>query len=107
MEASGDLIGVVIEFTTRVQYRHDHLSRRHTLFMLLSRNATPIITDAYGFIGVNDNIDLVAVSGQRLIDRIINNFENHMVQACAVIGVTDVHARTLSYRIKALQDLNA
>ena len=106
METAGDLIGVVIELTTRVQHRHDHFCRRYALFMLLSRDATPIITNAYGFIRVNNNIYLVAVSGQSLIDRIINNLEDHVVQACAVIGVADVHARTLSYRIKALQNLN-
>jgi hypothetical protein len=40
------------------------------------------------------------VSGKDFIDRIIDNLENHVVQACTVIGITNVHAWALSYCIQ-------
>jgi hypothetical protein len=39
---------------------------------------------------------------QRLVDGVIHNLENHVVQAGAVIGITDVHSGTLSDGFEAL-----
>jgi len=32
------------------------------------------------------------MTGERLVDRVVDDLENHVVQAGAVIGVTDVHS---------------
>ena len=40
-----------------------------------------------GFIGMYGHGDGVAIAGQGLVDRVIDNLENHVVQACSVIVV--------------------
>jgi hypothetical protein len=42
------------------------------------------------------------MAGKRLIDRVIDNLENHVVKAGAIIGVTDIHSRPLSNGLQAL-----
>ena len=61
VQTSRHLVGVIVELTARVQNRHNDLCRRDTLFVLLCRNATPIIANTHRFIGVNDNVDLATV----------------------------------------------
>jgi hypothetical protein len=39
---------------------------------------------------------------QCFVNGIIDDFENHVVQAAAVIGVADVHTWSLSHRVKTL-----
>jgi hypothetical protein len=43
---------------------------------------------------------------QSLIDRIVDDFIDHVVQARTVIGIADIHAGTLADGIKPLQDLD-
>jgi len=47
------------------------------------------------------------VPGQRLIDRVVDDLVDHVMQARAVIGIADIHARPFAHRIEALQDLDA
>ncbi len=49
--------------------------------------------------------DVVAVAGQRLVDRVVDDLEHQVVQAGAVGGVADVHAGALAHRLQAFQDL--
>jgi hypothetical protein len=56
---------------------------------------------------VDDDLDVVAVAGERLVDRVVEDLEDHVVQAGAVGRVADVHARALAHRIEALEDLDA
>ena len=44
----------------------------------------------------------VAMTGQRLVDGVIHNLENHVVKARSVIGVTDVHAGSFPHCVKTL-----
>ena len=70
-------------------------------------HAAPIITDRHRLIWMDNDIDPGAVASQSLVNGVVNKFEHHVVQACAVIGVTDIHARSLANRIQALEDLDA
>ena len=48
----------------------------------------------------------VGVAGERLVDGVVDDLVDHVVQAGAVIGVADIHARPLAHGIEALQDLD-
>src|SRR3546814_4286280 len=50
--------------------------------------------------------DLVAMPGKRLVDRIVADFEHHVMQARPVVGVADIHARPLAHRVQALENLD-
>ena len=50
--------------------------------------------------------DLGGVAGQRLVDGVVDDLVDHVVQARAVVGVADIHARPLAHRVEALEDLD-
>ena len=52
----------------------------------------------------DDNV--VAMSRERLVNRVVDHLENQMVQAGAIGRVTDVHARPLANRFQAFKNLN-
>jgi hypothetical protein len=46
------------------------------------------------------------VSGERLVDRIVDDLVDHVVQARAVVGVADIHPRPLAHGVEALENLD-
>ena len=51
--------------------------------------------------------DVVAVAGQGLVDGVVDDLEDHVVQAGAVGGVADVHAGPLAHGLQAFELLDA
>jgi hypothetical protein len=49
----------------------------------------------------------LAVASECFVYGVIDHFENHVVKASAVIGVTDIHAGPLADRFQPFQNLNA
>jgi len=72
-------------------------------FMLVDRNAASVIGDRYQAVGKQGNGNLIRVSSHGFIDGIIDHFPDEVVQAGAG-GGADIHARALTYRIKAFKD---
>ena len=82
MQTGRNLVGIAVEFSTRVQFRHDDLNRSHMLLGVdVRRNAAPVIDDANAVSRQNGDFDMGAKTGQRFIDRVIYNFPNKMVKA--------------------------
>ena len=106
MQAAGDLVGVLVEFSAGMQLRHDHFGGRHALFVDVDRDAATVVDHRAGAVGIERDHDLRGVAGERLVDRIVDDLVDHVMQAGAVVGVADVHARALAHRIEALQDLD-
>ena len=73
--------------------------------MHVDGNAAPIIGDAYGIVGMDDDVDMGCVTGQRFVDRVVDDLINEMMQT-ARTGRTDVHAGTLADSFQALENLN-
>ena len=107
MQPPRDFVGVVIKLTAGVKHSHYNLGRRHTFFMHLSRNPAAVVGDADRFIRMNDHRNFRAVACQRLVNGVINQLKYHVVQARAVIRITDVHTRPLPDSIQAFKHLNA
>jgi hypothetical protein len=55
---------------------------------------------------MDHDLDFRAMTRQRFINRVIDNLENHVMQAGSIISITDVHARTLANRIETFQNLD-
>ena len=51
------------------------------------------------------DVDITAMSGKSLVDRVVYDFPDQLVQTRRS-GVTDVHAGAFTYRLHAFQDLN-
>ena len=110
MQAAGNLVTVAVEFPAGVQHRHDDLGCGTAGFILgvdAGGDTPPVVHDADGIVGMDDDFNFVAVSGQRLIDRVIENLEHHVMQAGPVARITDVHAGAFAYRFQALENLDA
>ncbi len=54
---------------------------------------------------MHDDVDLLAVARHGLIDRIVDDFFNQMVKP-SVARIADVHGRTSSDGLQALENLN-
>src|SRR6185437_13458146 len=63
--------------------------------------------DRNRIVGVDDDLDVVAIARERLVDRVVEHLEHHVVQPGAVGRVTDVHPRPFTNGVEALQDLDA
>ena len=68
--------------------------------MHAKRNAATVVLDADGAVGMQQHLDLLAMSGQGLIGRVVKRLLNH-VQRCVGAGV---HARSLLDRLQPLED---
>ena len=56
--------------------------------------------------GLSVTRHLVGMAGERLVDAVVDDLVDHVVQAGAVVGVADVHARPLAHGVEALEDLD-
>ena len=56
--------------------------------------------------GLSVNQHLLGEAGQRLVDGVVDDLVDHVMQARAVIGIADIHARPLAHGIEALEDLD-
>ena len=71
----------------------------------VDRDAAAVVDDGDRAVGVDGDLDAVAVAGQRLVDGVVDDLVDQVVQAVDV-GVADVHARPLADRLQALEDLD-
>ena len=62
MQATGNLVGTVIELTTSVQHGHDHFGGRTSLGMLVGGNATTVVRYCHCLVAMNSYTDLGTVT---------------------------------------------
>ena len=106
MQAAGELIRAIAELAAGVQAGEDELHGGDLGHLVhFDWNATSIVLNGDGAVGVNGDPDVFAVAGEVLVDGIVHDFENAVVQA-ALIGIADVHAGAQANGLKALQLLD-
>ena len=111
VQTARDFIRVLVELAARVQLGHDDFRRRTLRIVLVvhfqaGRHAAAIVGDRDRIVAVDGDVDIRAVAGQRFIDGVVQHFEYQMVQAGAVRGVANVHARAFAHGFQAFQDLD-
>ena len=106
VQAAGDLVAAALaELAAGVQDGEHDLDRR--LLLLLHRRHR----DAAAVVGHGDascpdgssTAHVVAVAGQRLVDRVVDHLVDEVVQPAGT-GRADVHARPAPDRLQALED---
>jgi hypothetical protein len=111
VQAAGDLVAVLVELAAGVQLGQRDFGRAALGLVLVvpldaGGDAAPIVHHADRVIGVDGHDDIVAMSGQRLVDGVVHHLEHQMVQAGTVGRVADIHARALAHRLQAFEDLD-
>jgi len=97
MQAARDLIHLVFELAASMEHCHDHLGGRATFLGMDIHGDTPaIVGHGYRTVSANDDCDGAAEARQRLIDGIVHHLEHHVMQARAIISISDVHPGTLA-----------
>ncbi len=105
MQAAGDLVGVLVELAAGVQAgEHDLGGGDAFLDMHVGGDPPAVVAHGDGAVAVEGEADGVGVAGLGLVHRVVDDLEGHVVQAGAVIGVTDVHAGALADGIEAFED---
>ena len=103
MQAAGELVVFVREFTARVQAAEDQLHGGNALFRVnIHRHAAPVVDNFQRLVGVKDHVDASGMPRQRFIDAVINNFLAQMVGT----GGVGIHPRTAAHRLKPGEHLN-
>ena len=107
VQAAGNLVRILVELSAGVQLRHDDLRRRNALLVVdAGGDAASVVGDGAGAVGVQSRGDQRRVAGERLVDGVVDDLIDHVVQAGAVVGVADIHARALAHRVETAQNLD-
>ncbi len=102
MQAARYLVGAVVELSAGVQHGHDDLGGGDALLAVnVDRYAAAVVADRYRFVGMNGDHDAIAVAGQRFVNGVVHHLEHHVMQAAAVIGISDVHSGPFANGIEA------
>ena len=107
VQTTGYLVAVVVEFAAGMQGGHDDLGGRDAFVRMdIHRDAAAVVQDGHRLTRVNNDLYVIAITRQRLIDGVVYQFLHHVVQARAIIGIADIHARPLANRVKSTQYLD-
>src|SRR5262245_20878943 len=96
----------MLELAARVEHgQHDLGGWSPALLVHIHRDAAAIVADRAGPVGMKDDLDAVAIPGERLVHRVVHRLVNEVVQPVGG-GVPDVHCRPLPDCLKPFQDLD-
>ena len=91
----------LVKLATRVQPREHQLDHRGVFFRVhAKRNATTIVFDRDRAVGVQHDLDFLAMAGQGLVSRVVQHLLNDVQ---GVVGA-GVHARSLLDGLKTFED---
>ena len=105
MQTARHLVAVVVELAAGVQDGQHDFGGGLAAGVLIDRNAAAVVDDRDGVVDVDRDVDLVAVAGERLVDRVVDDLVDEMVQPGSA-GRADVHRGTLADRLEAFEDLD-
>ncbi len=75
MQTAGDGISAAAELAAGVQDRQNDLDGRFLLDRVdIHRDSATVVVDAHGAVGHDRHFDVVGMTGQRLIDRVVDDF---------------------------------
>ena len=82
VQAAGDFVVLVVEFSAGVQAREDQLDAAHLLFRMdVHRHAAAIVRHGQGVVLVQRDVDFLGVAGERFVDRVVDDFVREVIRA--------------------------
>ena len=92
-----------------MQFGHDNFccaAAKLIVFVNVGGNASAIVRNRNRVVWVNRDDDVIAVSRKGFVNGIVQDFKDHVMQACAIARVTDVHAGPLTHRFETFEHFN-
>ena len=106
MKTAADLVSAAAEFAAGMKLGEDHLHRRQTgLVVDADRHAAAVILNRHGIILMHRDFNMIADSGQGLVDRIVDDLIDQMMKASDT-GCADIHTGTFANGFQTFQNLN-
>ncbi len=104
VQTAGDRVAAAAELAARVQHGQHDLDGRLALGRDdAHRDAAAVVDDAHAAVGEDRDVDGVRVTGQRLVDGVVDDLLHEVVQT-TLTGRADVHAGSLADRVQTLED---
>ena len=91
-----------------MQRGHHDLCRGNLLAVdhhVIDGNATAVVHDGDGVVGLDRDFDLRGETGERFVDRVVDDFIHQMVQS-HFARRADIHRRTLAHGFHAAEHFN-
>ena len=105
VQSARHLVGVLVEFATRVQHRHRELDAGNFFGgMDVDRNSAAVIDDGDRIVGVDRHVDHRRMARQRFVDRVVDYFVNQVVETSRGRRA-DVHAGTFANCLETFENL--
>ena len=107
VQTARDLVGRVLELAAGVQDGQHDLGRRLAASPCGCRRGCRgrCRRSEHGAVGVQDDLDRVAVAAERFVDRVVDGLVDEVVQTVGA-RVADVHGGALADRLQALEHLD-
>ena len=105
VQAAGDLVAVVVELAAGVQDGQHDFRGRLAALVQVDRDASTVVDDRDRVVEMNADVDLIAVAGERFVDRVVDDLVDEVMQTLRP-GRADVHGRALAHGLEALEDLD-
>jgi hypothetical protein len=106
VEAARHGVPAAAELAAGVQHGEHDLDRGAALGLVdVDRDASTVVGDPDAAVGEDRDVDRVAVAGEGLVDRVVDDLVDEVVEASGP-GRADVHAGPLANRFEALEYLD-
>ena len=105
VQPAGDLVAATVaELATRVKNgQHDLGCGLPLLLHRVDGDAAPVVGDRHARVGVDRDLDVVALAGERFVDRVVHDLVDEVVES-ARAGRPDVHTRALANGFETFED---
>ena len=85
VQAAGDLVALAAELATGVEHREHHLSGALALvrarWVRIDGDTATVVVDTAATVGLERDVDPIAVTGHRLVDGVVDDLPDQVVQA--------------------------
>src|SRR5262249_13479971 len=105
VQAARHLIAVVVELAARVKNGQHDFGGRFATGVLIDRDAPAVVGDGYRTVDVDRDVDFVTESGQRFVDRVVDDLVDEVMQS-GWSGRANIHGRTFPDGFEALENLD-
>ena len=105
VQAARDLVAVVVELAAGVKHGQHDFGRRSSALVTIHRNPAAVVDHGDGVVDVDRDVDLIAMAGQRLVYRVVDDLVDEMMEPWRA-GRADVHRRPLAHGFEAFEDFD-